>query len=111
MSETQPRVAKVWVAYAGLETQFIIALDFVEGMSVQGAIQQSGIEQHAELAQSLNVGIFGAKVEDLSQCLQAGDRVEIYRPLIINPKDIRRKRAKANPTSKYCRSNRFKQLN
>lgn len=107
---TEALKQQVWVAYAGLGQQFHIAVDFVEGMSILDAIRSSGIEQHTQLPEPLNVGIFGLKIEDLSHRLEIGDRVEIYRALTINPKDIRRNRAKANPTSKYCRGNRFKQL-
>ncbi len=42
--------------------------------------------------------------------LQAGDRVEIYRALTINPKDIRRKRAAKNPVGRYAKSNRLKTI-
>lgn len=104
-------VEKVCVAYAAPAQQFHIDVVFEAGMTILNAIEKSGIQNHIELPNPLHVGIFGAKVADLNQCLKAGDRVEIYRALTINPKDIRRKRAKANPSSKYCRSNRFKQLN
>ncbi len=42
--------------------------------------------------------------------LQAGDRVEIYRALTINPKDIRRKRAEKNPVGRYARGNRLRAI-
>lgn len=103
--------AKVWVAYAGLEQQFHIEVMYESGMSIAAAIEKSGIQQRVELPQPLSFGIFGRKIQDLDYAIQPGDRVEIYRPLTINPKEIRRKRAAANPTSRYCRSNRFKQLN
>ncbi|MBU3847608.1 MAG: RnfH family protein [Candidatus Acinetobacter avistercoris] len=102
--------AKVWVAYAGLEQQFHIEVAFEEGMTVADAIERSGIEHQTELPQPLSLGIFGSKIKTAEHLLESGDRVEIYRPLTINPKEIRRKRAAANPTSRYCRSNRFKQL-
>lgn len=102
--------AKVWVAYAAVDQQFHIELEFVEGMSVADAITQSGIASSTQLPDEYAVGIFGMKVQDQSHVLQAGDRVEIYRALTINPKDIRRKRAAANPVGRYCRGNRFKQL-
>ena len=102
--------AKVWVAYANPEQQFHLEVDFVEGMTLAQAIEQSGLCQHTELPENYSVGIFGVKVTDAQQLLQAGDRVEIYRPLVINPKEIRRKRAAANPVGRYCRGNRFKQL-
>lgn len=111
MSEMQAQAQQVWVAFAGVDVQYNLAVAFFEGMTAQDAIEKSGIQQHIDLPEVLQLGVFGIKIEDSSHVLQAGDRVEIYRPLTINPKDIRRKRAKANPTSKYCRSNRFKQLN
>lgn len=102
--------AKVWVAYAAADQQFHIEVAFKAGMNIDDAIKASGIEQLTTLPEPLNVGIFGAKIKSLTHLLECGDRVEIYRPLTINPKEIRRKRAAANPASKYCRSNRFKQL-
>lgn len=102
--------AKVWVAYAAADGQFHIEVDFRVGMSIADAIELSGIERLITLPEPFSFGIFGKKIKALSHILQSGDRVEIYRPLTINPKEIRRKRAAANPTSRYCRSNRFKQL-
>jgi hypothetical protein len=43
---------------------------------------------------SLNVGVYGEPVQ-LDACLQGGERVEIYRPLLADPKETRRRRAKA----------------
>lgn len=103
-------VQKIWVAYASDTEQFHLEVEFQEGMTLEQAIEKSGVAQMTTLPESYSVGIFGVKVKDMKQCLSAGDRVEIYRPLTINPKDIRRKRAAANPVSRYCRSNRFQQL-
>lgn len=100
--------AKVWVAYVSPDAQFHIALDFVAGMSAAEAILRSNIQAQTELPEPLNLGVFGVKVA-ADYVLQAGDRVEIYRPLTINPKDIRRKRAAENPVGIYQRGNRFKQ--
>lgn len=99
----------VWVAYAAQDQQFHLRVDYVRGMTALDAIEKSGIRQQIELPENLQLGIFGVRLKDLSQLLEVGDRVEIYRALTINPKDIRRKRAENNPTSRYCRSNRFKQ--
>ncbi|OTG92632.1 RnfH family protein [Acinetobacter sp. ANC 3832] len=101
---------QVWVAYAAPEQQFVIAVQFVDGMTVRDAIVQSKIEDQIELPEHYSLGIFGSKIMDSNQLLQVGDRVEIYRALKINPKDIRRNRAAANPVGRYCRGNRFKQL-
>ena len=104
------QMQKVWVEYASVEQQFHIEVSFVSGMTVADAIAKSQLKDKTTLPEVLNCGIFGVKVVDQTQVLQAGDRVEIYRALTINPKDIRRKRAAANPVSRYCRGNRFKQL-
>lgn len=100
----------VWVAYASPTKHYYLELPFQQGMRVTDAIEQSGIRLQVELPEKLLVGIFGVRVENLEQYLQAGDRVELYRSLTINPKDIRRKRAAANPVSRYCRGNRFKSI-
>ena len=105
MSEPQ----QVWVAYATETQQFHIAVPYVPGMTAGDAIRQSAIEQQVALPQPLQLGIFGVKVENADHVLQAGDRVEIYRALIIQPQDIRRKRAAKNPVGRYQKGNRFKQ--
>ena len=101
---------KVWVAYATVEQQFHIEIPFVIGMTIRDAIEKSQLAQLVALPETFCCGIFGVKVPDQEQLLEAGDRVEIYRSLTINPKETRRKRAAANPVSRYCRGNRFKQL-
>ncbi|WP_347460766.1 RnfH family protein [Acinetobacter sp. ANC 7454] len=98
----------VWVAYAALEQQFHIAVPFQAGMTALDAIAASGIREQVELPEPLNLGIFGVKLQDHQKPLEAGDRVEIYRPLTINPKDIRRKRAAENPVGRYIKGNRAK---
>lgn len=99
----------VWVAYASPTQHYYLQMPFQQGMTVADAIALSGIAEQVDLPEPLTMGIFGQRVEGPEQVLQAGDRVEIYRALTINPKEIRRKRAAANPVSRYCRGNRFKQ--
>ncbi len=77
-------------------------------MSALQAVQASGLLNQVELPEPLQLGVFGVKVET-DTALNAGDRVEVYRPLTINPKDIRRKRAAKNPVGRYIKGNRFKQ--
>lgn len=93
----------VWVAYVHEAEQFHLQVPFNQGMTALDAIQASGIEQHVTLATPWMLGIFGERI-DAQQLLSAGDRVEIYRALTINPKDIRRHRATNHPT----KSNRLK---
>ncbi|TCM67564.1 hypothetical protein EC844_10881 [Acinetobacter calcoaceticus] len=100
--------AKIWVAYASPDQQYYLELDFVVGMTLQQAIKLSGIADLVELPEQPKYGIYGLMIKDMNHLLHAGDRVEIYRPLLIHPQDIRRKRAVANPVGRYCRGNRFK---
>ncbi|MCJ8162149.1 RnfH family protein [Acinetobacter zhairhuonensis] len=102
--------AKVWVAYATSEQQFHLEVPFQIGMTALDAIQQSGLREQVELPEVLQLGIFGVRLQDHTQVLQVGDRVEIYRALTINPKDIRRQRAAQNPVGRFAKGNRFKQL-
>lgn len=82
------------VVYALPEKQTILSLQVDEGTNVERAILSSGIQQHyPEIDLSQNkVGIWN-KVSKLSDLLREGDRVEIYRPLIADPKEVRKRRA------------------
>lgn len=101
---------QVWVAYATATQQFHITVPFTEGMSAADAIRLSGLAEQVQLPAVLSLGIFGVKIESDAHLLQAGDRLEIYRPLTVNPKDIRRLRAQKNPVGRYKRSHRLRQL-
>ncbi len=84
----------VEVAYARPDKQRIIPLEVPEGTTVREAIEASGIlEEFPEIDLSRNkVGIFG-RLTKPDTVLREGDRVEIYRPLIADPKAVRRQRA------------------
>lgn len=94
-------VISVEVAYATLEEQRIISLEVVPGTTLRQAIEQSGILEHFSEIDLGNakVGIFG-KLKKLDETLRAGDRVEIYRPLIADPKQVRKQRAAAGKAMK-----------
>lgn len=100
-------IKQVWVAYTTSEQQFHLRVAFSEGMTAQQAIDASGLAEQVCLPEVLHLGVFGSKIE-AETVLQAGDRVEIYRPLTINPKDIRRKRAEKNPVGRFIKGNRFR---
>jgi hypothetical protein len=89
------------VAYARPEEQVILKLDVAPDTSIQQAIEQSGmLERFPEIdVGTLKAGIFG-KLKKLTQTLQQGDRVEIYRPLIADPKQVRKERAAAGKRMK-----------
>jgi len=82
------------VAYALPEKQLIIPVKITEGMTAEAAIRASGImEKFPEIDLDINkIGIFG-KLSKLDTVLRHLDRVEIYRPLIADPKEVRRQRA------------------
>lgn len=82
------------VAYAPPDEQIIIELDVEPGITVNMAIERSGIlERYPEIDLAENkVGVFG-KLGKLEDVLNEGDRVEIYRKLIADPKQARRQRA------------------
>lgn len=83
------------VAYANAKQQLLIPVVVSDHTSIEQAILASGILQHfSEIDLQQNaVGIFG-KVCALSQLVNTGDRIEIYRPLFLDPKDARKQRAK-----------------
>jgi putative ubiquitin-RnfH superfamily antitoxin RatB of RatAB toxin-antitoxin module len=84
------------VVYAAVERQRLLSLTVPEGTTVRAAVLASGIGgefPELDLA-SCPVGIFGKQVmAPEARVLQAGDRIEIYRPLLADPKEIRRQRA------------------
>ena len=102
MADPSTEMLHVEVAYAQEAVQEIIELDVQKGTTLEQALQQSGILEHfPEIDMEKNkVGIFG-KISKRDTLLREGDRVEIYRPLIADPKASRRKRAekKSQPTS------------
>ena len=84
----------VEVAYALPTQQVMVAVDVAPESTVEAAIRESGVlDRFPEIDLTQNrVGVFG-KLAKLSDGLQAGDRIEIYRPLIADPKEVRRRRA------------------
>jgi putative ubiquitin-RnfH superfamily antitoxin RatB of RatAB toxin-antitoxin module len=84
----------VEIAYATPTEQVILSQPAHPGLTVEQAIRRSGIlERFPEIDLAVaKVGIFG-KLAALDTELNAGDRVEIYRPLIADPKAARKKRA------------------
>jgi len=91
----------VEVAYARPDEQLILETELTAGSTLLQAVEQSGIiERFAEIdLRTMKVGIFG-KLKKQDQVLQQGDRVEIYRPLIADPKQVRKERAAAGKRMK-----------
>ncbi|MBK1618515.1 RnfH family protein [Lamprobacter modestohalophilus] len=84
----------VEVVYARERAQALIPVKGQAGITLAEAIERSGIlARFPEIDLDVNkVGIFG-KVAKLDQVLASGDRVEIYPPLIADPKQARKQRA------------------
>ena len=87
---------QVEVAYALPHKQRIIRLEVESGTTLAQAVEQSGMTQafpEIDLT-TASLGIFGKAVKSpATEVLRAGDRVEIYRPLLIDPKQARANRA------------------
>ena len=84
----------VEVAYALPERQSLLSLSVSPESTVREVIECSGIlKTHSDIDLSKNkVGIWSRTVR-LEERVRDGDRIEIYRPLIADPKDMRRRRA------------------
>lgn len=88
-------VINVEVVYALPGRQEIVSLRLPEGVTIERAVESSGLMQkypEIDLGKANKVGVF-AKLAKLDTVLRDRDRVEIYRPLVADPKDVRRKRA------------------
>jgi putative ubiquitin-RnfH superfamily antitoxin RatB of RatAB toxin-antitoxin module len=85
---------KIEVAYALRHKQTLLNIEVDDNASVEDAILQSNIlKKYPEINLKKNkVGIFG-KITSLDVKLREKDRVEIYRPLIADPKQVRKQRA------------------
>ncbi len=92
--ETQDHGINVEVAYALPDRQLIVSFTTAPGTTAEQAITASGIlQKFPEIdAVGMKIGIFGKMVKP-DTVLRELDRVEIYRPLIADPKEVRRQRA------------------
>ena len=85
---------EIEIVYGLADRQVLKSMTVVEGTTVREATLKSGLEvEFPELdLQQSPLGIFGKAVKD-ETVLRDGDRIEVYRPLLIDPKEARRKRA------------------
>ena len=84
---------RVEVVYAAAEQQWALVLEVPAGTTVRGALERARVHERlsgAELARA-SFGIFGVLC-DQGTVVGEGDRIEIYRPLVDDPKLIRRRR-------------------
>ena len=92
---------QVEVVYALPAVQPLMHVALVEGATVGDAVRASGLlEAYPEIDLAKNkVGIF-SKLVKLDEKVRDRDRVEIYRPLLADPKEVRRKRAEEGKVTK-----------
>ena len=96
----------VEVAYALADKQSLISLEVEEGTTIKEAIEASGVldtYDQIDLARD-KVGIF-SKFATLDTVLREKDRVEIYRPLIADPKKVRKERAAEGKAMRSVKKN------
>lgn len=86
---------RIEVVYALPGEQALVALEVPAGTTVGDAIARSGLDRRFAIG-AARAGIYG-RVVSAATALQDGDRVEIYRPLIADPKAARRQRAGRKP--------------
>lgn len=91
----------VEVAYALPTQQVILAVQVDEGTTIAQAVTASGLlEKFPDINLAANkFGVFG-KLSKLETVLRDRDRVEVYRPLIADPKEVRRQRAEQGKVMK-----------
>lgn len=94
VASIEPTLLAIEVVYARPERAWRVSLRLAPGSTALQAFEASGLrERVAELASAEpDLGVFAHPVAP-DRPLRDGDRVEIYRPLLIDPKDARRKRA------------------
>lgn len=85
---------RVEVVYAASDRQYLVTLEVPAGTSIAGAIELCRRQRLLPEAafHHTDYGVFGRRAP-ATRVLQPGDRVEIYRPLKVDPKEARRRRA------------------
>ncbi|AKA82663.1 RnfH family protein [Pseudomonas synxantha] len=89
-------MVEIEVVYAAVDRQVLLAVTMPVGTSLRAAVLASGIAEHFPqlMLADCPLGIFGKVVADADvRAVQPGDRIEIYRPLLADPKEVRRLRA------------------
>lgn len=91
--------AFVEVVYALRDRQVVVEVPAAAALTAGEAVRRSGLlERFPEIDLARNrIGVFG-KVVAAERVVNAGERVEIYRPLIADPREVRRKRAAEGKT-------------
>jgi len=91
---------RVEVAYAGPEGEAIVAVDVPDDATLADAVVRSGLaERFGLFAAALGYAIHGQRAL-ASTPLRAGDRIELLRPLVADPREARKRRARSHPIAR-----------
>jgi putative ubiquitin-RnfH superfamily antitoxin RatB of RatAB toxin-antitoxin module len=91
---------KVCVAYAGPEGESIVDVELADGATLAEAVERSGLVRALSLAAlPLAYAIHGQRADGATP-LRSGDRIEILRPLLADPKEARRRHAAERPLAR-----------
>lgn len=92
---------QVEVVYALAGREDAVSVRLAAGATLGDAVSASGIlERHPELAAAaLKIGVYG-KIKPADAAAAEGDRIELYRPLALDPKEARRRRASGRSSKK-----------
>jgi putative ubiquitin-RnfH superfamily antitoxin RatB of RatAB toxin-antitoxin module len=106
-AEASPESIRIEVIYGpAREAADLTALSLAPGSTLEQALHASGVlQRHGLVLQGLTVGIWG-RVQPLGALLRDRDRVEIYRPLQVDPKEARRLRYRGSDTKPHRRLQR-----
>ncbi len=110
MEQNAPATVQVSVVLAWADHVQQVDLQLPPGSTLGEAVQQSGLlaslppEMQQMPLEERKMGIFG-KLKPAATVLRDGDRIELYRPLIADPKDARRRRAESTPRPKRIHPN------
>ena len=86
---------KVELVYVDADEEFIVSLDLALAATVADALEQSQLLEKIPSLKAVDyrLGIYAQEVSAETP-FQAGDRIEVYRPLVLDPMEVRRQRAK-----------------
>jgi len=88
---------RITVAYAGGGVEAIVAVELPPGSTLADALTASRLLERPEIGgRAVDCAIHGERADPATP-LRDGDRVELVRPLVADPKDARRRRAQENP--------------
>ena len=109
MQASESEVPSIEVIYCTAQRCYRKTLPWRRDLTVKQALDESGLAEQIDFPHPLNVGIFGHKVKQPNQhMVDPYDRIELYRPLTIDPKEIRRKRAARFPVGRYRPGNQWR---